>query len=291
MKTPLKDPKDTVFSTISTLNCGGNLVDLSTPKVMGIVNITPDSFFTNSRATNEKELLLQVEKHLTEGASFIDLGAMSTRPGSTEISQKEEENRLLPALKSVINEFPEAIISVDTYRSQIAKKAIDTGAHLINDISGGQFDEDMFKVIAELNVPYIMMHTLDKPYLMQNNPQYNDVISEIMHFLSLQLNKLRQLGVKDVVLDPGFGFGKTMEHNYTILKHFNEFNQLHCPLLAGVSRKGMIWKLLHSSAEEALNGTSVAHTLALQNGAKILRVHDVRPAMEAIKIVDFYQKQ
>lgn len=291
MTTPLKDPKDTVFSTNLTLNCGGNLVDLSTPKVMGIVNITPDSFFAESRAIDEKSILQQVEKHLSEGATFIDLGAMSTRPGSAEISIEEEENRLIPALKTVINAFPNALISIDTYRSEIAKKAVGLGAHIINDISGGQFDDNMFQTISELSVPYIMMHTLDKPEIMQKNPTYDDVVSEIIKFFSSQLQTLHQLGVKDIILDPGFGFGKTLAHNYTILKHFSEFNLLHCPILAGVSRKGMIWKLLETSPEASLNGTTVAHTLALQNGAKILRVHDVKPAMEAIKIVDFYQKQ
>lgn len=291
MTTPLKDPKDTVFPTNLTLNCGGNLVDLSTPKVMGIVNITPDSFFANSRATNEKILIEQVGKQLKEGATFIDLGAMSTRPGSSEISEHEECERLLPALKSVVKEFPHAIISIDTYRSEIAKKAIDQGAHLINDISGGKFDAKMLPTIGALKIPYIMMHTLDKPEVMQQNPTYTDVVGEIIQFFSSQLQTLHQLGVKDIILDPGFGFGKTLTHNYTILKHFNEFNLLHCPLLAGVSRKGMIWKLLETTPEDALNGTTVAHTIALQNGASILRVHDVKPAMEAIKIVDFYQKQ
>lgn len=291
MTTPLKDPKDTVFPTNLTLNCGGNLVDLSTPKVMGIVNITPDSFYENSRFTEEKKLLEQVGQQLTDGATFIDIGAMSTRPGSKEISEMEETERLLPALRSVVKEFPSAIISIDTYRSEIAKKAIDLGAHLINDISGGKFDTNMIPTISKLKVPYIMMHTLAKPETMQHNPVYSDVIKEIIQFFSRQLQALRELEVQDVILDPGFGFGKTMEHNYHILKHFNEFNLLHCPLLAGVSRKGMIWKLLEITPQNALNGTTVAHTLALQNGAKILRVHDVKPAVEAIKIVDFYQKQ
>lgn len=291
MSSPLKDPKDTVFPTNLTINCGGNLVDLSTPKVMGIVNITPDSFFEKSRANGAKELLAQVNQHIEEGATFIDLGAMSTRPGSKEISLEEEKERLLPALKLVKKEFPNALISIDTYRSIIAHEAINEGAHMINDISGGKFDDNMFKTVAKLSVPYIMMHTLDKPELMQNNPNYNDVVLDITKFFTSQLHRLHQLKVKDIILDPGFGFGKTLAHNYSILKHFDEFNNLGCPLLAGISRKGMIWKILETTPEHALNGTTVAHTIALQNGAKIIRTHDSKPAMEAIKMVEFYQQQ
>lgn len=286
-----KDPKDTVFPTNLTINCGGNLVDLSTPKVMGIVNITPDSFFKKSRANGAEELLTQVNQHLEEGATFIDLGAMSTRPGSKEISIEEEKSRLMNALKLVKQEFPNAIISVDTYRSEIANEAINEGAHLINDISGGQFDVNMFKTVAKLSVPYIMMHTLDKPEVMQTNPTYNNIINDINNFFTNKLQYLHQLKVKDIILDPGFGFGKTLAHNYSILKHFNEFNQLGCPLLAGISRKGMIWKLLETTPEGALNGTTVANTIALQNGAKIIRTHDTKPAMEAIKMIEYYSKQ
>jgi len=291
MTSPLKVPKDNVFSRNFSLNCGGNLVDLSTAKVMGIVNLTPDSFFAESRQTKETALLEKVEQMLTEGATFIDLGAMSTRPGSKEISFEEEKNRLLPALQQLKKTFPDALFSVDTYRSEIAKMAIDNGAHLINDISGGTFDDQMFETMAQLKVPYILMHTLDRPELMQQNPVYKEVVKDIYQFFSKQLNRLRQLGVVDVVLDPGFGFGKTLEHNYSLLKHLNEFEQLNAPILAGISRKGMIWKLLETNANDALNGTTASHTIALLNGAKILRVHEVKEAMETIKIVDFYQKQ
>ena len=291
MTSPLKVPKDTVFSRNFSLNCGGNLVDLSTPKVMGIVNLTPDSFFAESRHNRSDSLIERVGQMLEDGATFIDLGAMSTRPGAPEISEREEKDRLITPLKLLVETFPNALFSIDTYRSTIAKEAIDHGAHLINDISGGTFDHEMFATIAQLNVPYVLMHTLDKPSSMQHNPHYNNVVTEIFQFFSKQLTQLRELGVMDVILDPGFGFGKTLEHNYSILKHLNEFSHLNAPILAGISRKGMIWKLLETSPEEALNGTTTSNTIALLNGAQILRVHDVKEAMESIKIVDFYQKQ
>lgn len=291
MTSPLKVPKDTVFSRNFSLNCGGNLVDLSTPKVMGIVNLTPDSFFVESRKTSNDSLIEKVGQMLEDGATFIDLGAMSTRPGAAEISVLEEKERLINPLKLLVKTFPKALFSIDTYRSVIAKETIDQGAHLINDISGGTFDKYMFATIAQLKVPYVLMHTLDKPSTMQQNPIYTDVIKEIFQFFSNQLTQLRELGVIDVVLDPGFGFGKTLGHNYSILKHLNEFGHLNAPILAGISRKGMIWKLLETSPKEALNGTTTSNTIALLNGAQILRVHDVKEAMESIKIVDFYQKQ
>ena len=278
------------FQNNYSINLKGFLTDFSTPKVMGIVNLTPDSFFDKSRA-NEHTVLKQVETMLEQGADMIDLGAFSSRPNAKLIEEKEERERLLNPLKAIVKEFPEAIISIDTYRSSIAKDVVEEGASMINDISGGDFDEEMFSTIAKLNVPYVLMHIKGTPATMQINPEYNDIFKEVYASFSEKLNQLRQLGVKDVILDVGFGFGKTLEHNYTLLKQLAYFQSLEHPILAGISRKGMIQKLINDSASNALNGTTAAHVLALMNGANILRVHDVKEAKEAIAIVDFYQKQ
>jgi len=258
---------------------------------MGIVNLTPDSFFSGSRFQAEKEILLQVEKMLAEGADIIDLGAFSSRPNSDFISLEEEKERLLSPLKKIIQEFPSALLSVDTYRSEIAKQSIQEGASIINDISGGDLDEKMFQTIAALKVPYMMMHMQGTPKTMQDSPSYTDVFQEVFKSFSGKLEQLNSLGVNDVILDVGFGFGKTLEHNYTLLKKLSYFHALQRPILVGLSRKGMIQKVIGSTAEMALNGTTAANVLALQNGANILRVHDVKEAKEAIQIVDFYQKQ
>ena len=240
-----------------------------------------------SRKTSNDSLIEKVGQMLEDGATFIDLGAMSTRPGAAEISVLEEKERLINPLKLLVKTFPKALFSIDTYRSVIAKETIDQGAHLINDISGGTFDKNMFATIAQLKVPYVLMHTLDKPSTMQQNPIYTDVIKEIFQYFSNQLTQLRELGVIDVVLDPGFGFGKTLGHNYSILKHLNEFGHLNAPILAGISRKGMIWKLLETSPKEALNGTTTSNTIALLNGAQILRVHDVKEAKACISLWEY----
>ena len=266
-------------------------MDFSTPKIMGIVNLTPDSFFTRSRFQAEKEILQQVEKMLEEGADIIDLGAFSSRPNSDFITEEEEKERLLSPLKSIVKAFPEAVLSVDTYRCTIATQAVSEGATMINDISGGDLDDNMFETIATLQVPYVLMHMKGTPKTMQQAPVYEDVVKEITKGFSARLNRLNELGVNDVILDVGFGFGKTLEHNYTLLKHLNYFHSLGWPILTGLSRKGMIQKIIGESAENALNGTTAAHVLALQNGANILRVHDVKEAKETIQIVDFYQKQ
>lgn len=268
-----------------TINCKGSLIDLSTPKVMGILNITPDSFFDGGKYKNEEEILVQSKKMLDEGATFIDVGAYSSRPGAKHISEEDELNRILPVVELLVRNFPEIIISVDSFRSSVAEESIKAGAALINDISGGKMDEEMFRVIAKLQVPYIMMHMQGKPQDMQLNPIYKDVVTEVISFFAEQLFKLRQLKVNDVVVDVGFGFGKTITHNYELLQKLSLFKNLEVPILTGVSRKSMLYKLLDVLPKEALNATTVANTIALLNGTSILRVHDVKEAVEAIKIV------
>ena len=269
-----------------TINCKGNLIDVSSPKVMGILNITPDSFYDGGKYKNESDILFQTEKMLLEGATFIDVGAYSSRPGAAHISENEELSRMIPVVDLLINHFPEIIISVDTFRSKIAKETIENGAAIINDISGGKMDEKMFQTIADLQVPYILMHMLGTPQNMQQNPVYEDVTKEIISFFAAQIYKLHQLKVNDIIIDVGFGFGKTMQHNYEILNNLSLFKILDAPILAGISRKSMLYKPLEIKANEALNATTVANTIALLNGANILRVHDVKEAMEAIKIVN-----
>ena len=268
-----------------TLNCNGKLVDVSSPKVMGILNITPDSFFDGGKYNNETDILQQVEKMLSEGATFVDVGAYSSRPGSTHISETEELPRIIPIIELLIKNFPDIIISVDTFRSNVAEKSIEAGAAFINDISGGKMDDNMFKTIAKLQVPYIMMHMLGTPQNMQQNPVYVDITKEVISFFAAQTSKLKQLKVNDVIIDVGFGFGKTIEHNYKLLKDLALFKNLDTPILAGISRKSMLYKPLEITPQLALNATTSANTIALLNGANILRVHDVKEAMEAIKIV------
>jgi len=269
-----------------TINCKGNLIDLSTPKVMSVLNITPDSFFDGGKYKNEEAILRQVEKMLKEGATFIDVGAYSSRPGADHVSEEKELSRIMPVMGLLLKEFPQIIISVDTFRSRIAKEAIQHGAAIINDISGGNMDANMFNTVSELQVPYILMHMLGTPQNMQQNPVYKDVTKEIISFFAAQIFKLHQLKVNDVLIDVGFGFGKTIAHNFEILKNLELFKSLDAPILAGVSRKSMLYKTLDISAQEALNATTSANTIALLNGANILRVHDVKEAIEAIKIVE-----
>lgn len=269
-----------------TINCKGTLVDLSSPKVMGILNITPDSFFDGGKYKNEGDILSQVEKMLLHGATFIDVGAYSSRPGAKHISEEEELNRILPVINLLVKNFPEIIISVDTFRSRVAQETINAGAAIINDISGGKMDKNMFSTAANLQVPYILMHMLGTPQNMQKNPVYNDITKEIISFFAAQIDKLHQLKLNDVIIDVGFGFGKTIDHNFEILKNLSLFKSLDAPILAGISRKSMLYKTLNISAQEALNATTSANTIALLNGANILRVHDVREAIEAVKIVN-----
>lgn len=268
-----------------TINCKGKLIDFSTPRVMGILNITPDSFFDGGKYKNKTDILQQTEKMLSEGATFIDVGAYSSRPGATHISEEEELQRIVPVIELLVENFPDIVISVDTFRSEVARQTIKAGAAIINDISGGNMDANMFATIAELQVPYIVMHMLGTPQNMQQNPLYKDVTQEVIKFFADQIHNLRQLKVNDVLIDVGFGFGKTIEHNYELLKNLALFKNLDVPILAGISRKSMLYKPLHITAKTALNATTSANTIALLNGANILRVHDVKEAVEAINIV------
>jgi len=265
------------------------MLDLTTPKVMGILNITPDSFYDGNRYTTEKAVLNRVEQMLTEGADMIDIGAFSSRPGADLVTYEQERQRLMPFLKSIKKQFPQTLISVDTYRHKIAREAVAEGAQIINDISGGNLDDKMFETLAELQVWYVMMHMQGTPKSMQEKPDYNDVILDIKAFFKNKIKILKTLGFEKIILDPGFGFGKTLEQNYQILNHLEVFNDLNFPILAGMSRKSMLYKLLDISPDEALNATTVVNTIALLKGAKILRVHDVKPAVEAVTITKILQ--
>lgn len=268
----------------TTLNCNGALLDLSVPIVMGIINVTPDSFYADSRASSIDQALVLAEKHLREGAKILDLGGMSSRPGAEIIGVEEELSRVLPIIKAIKAEFPDTIISLDTVRAQVVEAGVAAGASIINDISAGSVDEQLFSTVSRLNVPYILMHMQGKPSNMQTEPTYEDVVNEIFDFFVKKVGELRDLGVKDIVIDPGFGFGKRLEHNYTLLRSLHVFKVLGLPILAGISRKSMIYKLLEIEATEALIGTAALHMVALQQGSKILRVHDVREANEVIKL-------
>ena len=272
------------------INKACEVLSVNNPIVMGILNITPDSFYDGGTLKTDTDILFRVEKMLSEGAAIIDIGAISTRPGANEVSESEELNRLTPVIDLISKKIPGTILSIDTYRSNIAKRAIETGAHIINDISGGNLDPKMFETIATLKVPYIMMHMQGTPATMQQNPQYTDVVEDILDFFKVQINKLKSLGVTDnIVLDPGFGFGKTVEHNFQILKSLQRFSETGFPVLAGLSRKSMVNKVIGTMPENALNGTTALNVLALLNGASILRVHDVKEAVQAIKLVNFYK--
>lgn len=271
----------------NTVVLNGKILDLSHPIVMGILNVTPDSFFDGGKYKTEKKVLKRAEDILEQGGSIIDIGALSTQPGADAISTKEEIDRLLPAVKAVKKNFPNAFISIDTYRSWVALKVIeDCGPCMVNDVSGGNFDPHMFDTVGKLGVPYILMHMQGTPLKMQENPEYEDIIREISLFFTERVKQLTKAGVKDVIIDPGFGFGKTLEHNYELLNRLDSFKVFQLPLLVGVSRKSMIYKLLKSNPEEALNGTSVVNTLALMGGTDILRVHDVKEAVEAVRIFE-----
>ncbi len=272
-----------------TINCKGNLIDLTIPKVMGILNVTPDSFYDGGKYQNEHSLILQVQKILEEGATFIDIGGYSSRPGAAHIKEEEELQRVIPVIQFLIQEFPDLIISIDTFRSKVAQKAINAGASMINDISGGNMDENMFHTVATLQVPYIMMHMKGTPQNMQKDPFYEDLIVEINAYFAQKIEELTLLGIHDIILDAGFGFGKTLEHNYQILKNHDLIGFKSFPTLVGISRKSMVYNPLNITAQEALNGTTVLNTLALQKGASILRVHDVKEAMQAIRLTSLLQ--
>ena len=269
-----------------TINCKGTLLDLNSPKVMGILNITPDSFYDGGMYKDEISILNQTEKMLVDGATFIDVGAYSSRPGAAEVSEEEELKRIVPVIELLIKKFPDIIISVDTFRSKVAKETISLGAAIINDISGGNLDSKMYETIAKLEVPYILMHMAGTPKTMQNNPTYEDVTKDLIYFFSEKIDQLHRLNVSDIIIDVGFGFGKTIEHNFQLLRNMSLFQHLDKPILAGLSRKSMLYKTLDITAQEALNATTSANTIALLNGANILRVHDVKEAVEAITLVN-----
>lgn len=271
-----------------TINCKGTLIDLSIPKVMGILNLTPDSFYDGGKNSDEKIVLKQVEKMLSEGAAFIDLGGYSSRPGAEHITENEEENRVLPALEAILKHFPETLISIDTFRSGLAAKAIDLGACMINDISAGNLDKNMFHTVASRQVPYVAMHMPGTPGTMLKMTHYDDLVTDLVYFFSKKISELRELHINDIIIDVGFGFGKTLEQNYTLLKKLEVFHMLGVPILTGISRKSMVYKIIGTDPEQALNGTTVANTLALLKGSNILRVHDVKEAVEAVKITRAY---
>ena len=268
-----------------TINCKGKLIDLSSPKVMGVLNITPDSFFDGGKHKNEAAVLKHVELMLKEGASFIDMGAYSSRPNADHVPESEELSRILPMITSVLKNFPETLISVDTFRSNVAKQTIEAGAVLINDISAGKLDSNMLPTVASLQVPYIMMHMRGTPQTMQRQTNYDNLLKDILFYFSERIATAKALGIIDIIIDPGFGFAKTLEQNFELLNRLELFKMIEKPLLVGVSRKSMIYKTLNTTANEALNGTSILNTVALQKGASILRVHDVKEAMECIKLV------
>lgn len=279
--------KDKSFSSKNTLNIRGKVFDISKPKIMGIINVTPDSFYSKSSKQSISEIVQTAEKMLEDGAHFLDIGGYSSRPGASNITVDEELDRVLPAVEAIAGEFPESIISIDTFRSKVADKALDSGASIVNDISGGNLDQDMDKLVAKRKVPYIIMHMKGTPMIMQSLSSYENVLMEVMDFFQKRVLKLHNLGLTDIIIDPGFGFSKTVEQNYVLLKNLDYFKALELPILAGISRKSMIYKTLGIQPEDALNGTTVLNTIALEKGAGILRVHDVK---EAVEIVELYNK-
>lgn len=272
------------------LNIKGNTLDLSSPKIMGVLNVTPDSFYDGGVYSNEKKILLQVEKMISDGADIIDIGGFSSKPGAKTISVKEEEKRVIPIIKLINNTFNKIIISVDTFRSEIAEKSLNEGASIINDISGGNLDKNIYQIANKYRVPYIMMHMKGVPANMQANPKYENINYEIIKDFSYKIDLAEKKGVCDIIIDPGFGFGKSIEHNYQILNNIKLYTVLKKPILVGISRKSMIYKLLKTDPSKALNGTTSLNTIALINGANILRVHDVKEAKEVIKLYSFLKE-
>lgn len=287
----ISSDKNTIFSTNQNINCRGKLINLGKPLVMGILNITEDSFFDGGKHTSEANWLTHTQKMLSEGAGIIDIGAASTRPGAKAVTAAEEAGILQPVILSIRREFPDALISIDTYHASLAEMAVDNGADIINDISGGELDKAMFATIGHLKVPYILMHMKGNPENMQQNPVYENLIEELMLYFAEKVNKLRLLGVNDIILDPGFGFAKTVEHNYRLLQNLDTLKIFELPVLVGFSRKSMINRVLGTTPAQALNGTTVLNTIALLKGAKILRVHDVKEAVEAVKLYGMMEKE
>jgi dihydropteroate synthase len=271
-----------------TLNCKGRLIVIDKPIVMGIINTTPDSFYSGSRLANEKEVLLRAETMIQQGATILDIGGQSTRPGSEQVGAEEELRRVLPAIESIAERFPDALISIDSFYSKVVRESVMAGAHIVNDVSAGSIDEALLPTVAALKAPYVLMHMKGHPQTMQLNPSYDNVVTEVFDSLNFKISELIKSGINDIIIDPGFGFGKTATHNFKLLKELPFFTQLNKPLLVGLSRKATVYKTLDINPGEALNGTTVLHTIALLNGAHILRVHDVREAMEAVKLVEEY---
>lgn len=271
---------------MKSINCLGNLIDLTSPRVMGVLNLTPDSFYDGGKYKSDMQILSQVEKMLLEGATFIDLGAYSSRPGASHVSLEEERSRLLPTLKLILKEFDKALVSVDTFRSEIARESIEEGASIVNDISAGHLDPEMFETIAQLQVPYIIMHMKGNPQNMKSQAQYENLLNEIIYYFSERVFELRKLGVNDIIIDPGYGFSKTLDQNYELLGKSELLGNLGLPVLTGISRKSMLYKLIGTGPEDALAATVAAHVIALLKGTQILRVHDVKEAMQAIQIVE-----
>lgn len=275
---------------MQTLNCKGSLVSLSSPKVMGIINVTPDSFYDGGKDENLDSILFKAEKMLADGATFLDIGGYSSRPGATEISVSEEIKRVVPAIEIIKSKFPKALISIDTFRSEVAKKAIESGATLVNDISGGSLDKKMYATVAQLQVPYVIMHMKGTPKTMQSLASYDNIIKEVTYYFSEKIYEARKAGIKDIIADLGFGFAKNSEHNFMLLNNLEHFKILDVSLLVGVSRKSMIYKTLKTSPDQALNGSTALHMLALEKGAKILRVHDVKEAIECVTLYNNLKK-
>ena len=273
------------------INCKGKLIDISSPKVMGVLNLTPDSFYDGNKFDNEKKILNQVEKMLNDGATFIDIGAYSSRPGATHISEDQEKSRIIGTVKLLISEFPDANLSIDTFRSSIADECLNAGASIINDITASEYDSEILKIAHKHNAPYVMMHMKGMPQDMMKQNKYDNLIKDIIYYFSKKIEAARTAKVNDIIIDPGFGFSKNIDQNYDLLKNLGLLKSLDSPILVGLSRKSMIYKLLKTTPELALNGTTSLNTIALLNGAKILRVHDVKEAMECIKITNQFNKQ
>jgi len=273
------------------INCKGKLIDISSPKVMGVLNLTPDSFYDGNKFDNEKKILNQVEKMLNDGATFIDIGAYSSRPGATHISEDQEKSRIIGTVELLITEFPDANLSIDTFRSSIADECLNAGASIINDITASEYDSEILKIAHKHNAPYVMMHMKGMPQDMMKQNKYDNLIKDIIYYFSKKIEAARTAKVNDIIIDPGFGFSKNIDQNYDLLKNLGLLKSLDLPILVGLSRKSMIYKLLKTTPELALNGTTSLNTIALLNGAKILRVHDVKEAMECIKITNQFNKQ
>jgi dihydropteroate synthase len=277
---------ETLNKEVMTINCKGQLIDLAHPKVMGILNVTPNSFFDGGKYNDENEILSQVKKMLNEGATFIDIGAYSSKPNAEFVTEEEEIARIVPVIQLILKQYPETLLSIDTFRAGVAKASLENGAALINDIAAGNLDEKMFEVVAEYNVPYIMMQMRGTPKTMQTMTSYDDIVKEMLFYFSKKIAKARSFGINDLIIDPGFGFAKTLEQNYEVMKKMELFQMLDLPLLVGISRKSMIYKVLGTTANEALNGTTFLNTIGLTKGANILRVHDVKEAVECVKLYE-----